>query len=270
MDIKKIIVPVDFTEASEQSTRQAIEIAKKSNSSISFLHVINEDSASKNKQAGIEDKLKELVNNIEGIKGDYQIAFGNIFDVIPRIANKFDHQLMVIGTHGLKGIKQKLLGADMLKLIRKVKIPCLVVQSNCICRNFNPIVFPVGGHEGFKSLIHATAMLARLFGSEVHIYSVIRKGDEGSKKLKENTALAIKQFEEGKISVKRISEESTVFSVGYAKQTLQYANNVNAGLISIMSVKTDEYYYFAQSDKEAMINNEFHIPILCSSGLLHI
>jgi len=272
MNIKKIIVPVDFTEASEQSTMQAIEIAKKANSSVTLFHVINDDTESKNRQTGVEDKLKEKVNQIhkEGIQSDFQIAFGSIFNVIPQVANKFDHQLMVIGTHGLKGIKQKLLGADMLKLIRKIKIPCLVVQSDCICRDFNPIVFPVGGHEGFESLIDATAMLAKLFGSEVHIYSVIRKSDEGSKKLKENTALAIKQFEEGKISVKRISEESTVFSVGYAKQTLQYANNVNAGLISIMSVKTDEYYYFAQSDKESMINNEFHIPILCSSGLLHI
>jgi len=35
-----------------------------------------------------------------------------------------------------------------------------------------------------------------------------------------------------------------------------------------MSVKTDEYYYFAQADKETMINNEFGIPVLCASGLV--
>ncbi len=176
---------------------------------------------------------------------------------------------MVIGTHGIQGFKQKLLGADMLKIIRKVNIPVLVIQENCLCRNFNPIVFPVGGHDGFMALVDSAAMIAGLFGSEVHIYSISRKGDEGSKKLKENTAQAIKYFNDKKIPTQRIEEEATVFSVGYAKQTLQYAKKVDAGLISIMSVKTEEYYYFAQADKESLINNEFNIPVLCASGAVN-
>jgi nucleotide-binding universal stress UspA family protein len=272
MDTRKIIVPVDFTTASDQSIKQSITIARNGNYSITLFHVVNNESANKIKSSGFEEKLKEMADKVlkQGVNCDFKVAAGNIFDEIPRVSNKFDHQLMVIGTHGIKGIKQKLLGADMLKLIRKVKIPCLVVQADCACRNFNPIVLPVGGHEGFRSLIDATAMMAKLFGSEVHIYSVIRKGDEGSPKLRENTAFAIRHFEENKIPFKRVAEEVTVISVGFAKQTLQYANKVSAGLISIMSVKTDEYYYFAQADKETMINNEFHIPILCSSGLLHI
>ncbi len=144
-----------------------------------------------------------------------------------------------------------------------------MVQSDCFCRNYNPIIFPVGGHEGFEALVEAIEMMAKLFGSEVHLYSINRKGDEDSKKLKENTAFALKYFDDHKIPCKRVQEESTVISVGYAKQTLQYANKENAGLIAMMSIKTDEYYYFAQADKELMINNEFKIPILCSSGLMN-
>jgi len=271
MNSKKIFVPIDFTATSEQSISQAVSLSRKANYSISLFHVISDESSGKDNNKVVLDKLKEKAEMIikDGINCDYQVAGGSIFEEIPRVANKFDHQLMLIGTHGIKGIKQKLFGADMLKLIRKVKIPCLVIQSDCVCRDYNPIVLPVGGHEGFRSLIDATAMMAKLFGSEVHIYSVVRKGDEGSPKLRENTAFAIRHFEENKIPFKRVAEEVTVISVGFAKQTLQYANKVSAGLISIMSVKTDEYYYFAQADKETMINNEFHIPILCSSGLVN-
>jgi nucleotide-binding universal stress UspA family protein len=266
MDNKKILVPVDFTATSEQSIKQAISLARKANYAISLFHVITDESSKKDLPAS--EKLKEISKAIEkeGITCDFQVATGSIFDEIPRIANKFDHQLMLIGTHGIKGFKQKLFGADMLKLIRKIKIPCLVIQSDCVCRDYSPIVFPVGGHEGFEALVEATAMIAKLFGSEIHIYSVIREGDEGSKKLKENTSTAMKYFEKMSIPNKRVEEEATVFSVGYAKQTLQYANKINAGLIAMMSVKTEEYYYFAQADKETMINNEFRIPVLCSSG----
>lgn len=269
MENKKIFVPIDFTTTSEQSAMQAVTIAQKANSPISLFHVIT-DSIAKSENEKIAEKLKVKTDAIskEGLNCEYKVATGSIFDEIPKAANIYENQLLVIGTHGIKGLKQKLLGADMLKLIRKVNIPCLVVQADCTCRNFNPIVFPVGGHEGFSSLIEATAMIAKLFGSEIHIYSIIRKGDEGSKQLRDNTVMALKYFKEAGISIKRVDEESTVFSVGFAKQTLQYANKINAGLISMMSVKTEEYYYFAQADKEAMINNEFNIPVLCSSGLM--
>ena len=39
------------------------------------------------------------------------------------------HALMVVGTHGPKGLRQSLLGADILKLVRHVHIPSLVVQA---------------------------------------------------------------------------------------------------------------------------------------------
>jgi nucleotide-binding universal stress UspA family protein len=269
--MKKIFVPIDFTTTSEQSAKQAILIAKKANYPITLFHVITNESSNKGENAAVLDKLKERTETVikNGVACDSNVATGNIFDEIPKAANQIENQLMVIGTHGIQGIKQKLLGADMLKLIRKVKIPCLVVQADCICRDYSPIIFPVGGHEGFETLVEATAMIAKLYGSEIHIYSVIRKGDEGTKKLRENTLLAIKYFEDNKIPCKRVQEESTVISGGYAKQTLQYANKVNAGLIAMMSVKTEEYYYFAQADKETMINNEFKIPVLCSNGLVN-
>jgi nucleotide-binding universal stress UspA family protein len=271
MNTGKIIIPVDFTAASDQAVKQAIAIAQKAELSIMLFHVISNDAKSKSENEDVQINLKKLEVNVlnEDVKCEYKIATGNIFDEIPAIANKPNHRMMVIGTHGIQGFKQKLLGADMLKIIRKVNIPALVIQEGCICRNFNPIVFPVGGHEGFMFLIESTALFANLFGSEVHIYSVNRKGDEGTKKLKDNTAQAINFFKEKNILIKRVEEEATVFSVGYSKQTLQYAEKVNAGLISIMSVKTEEYYYFAQADKESLINNEFNIPVLCASGAVN-
>lgn len=177
--------------------------------------------------------------------------------------------MMVIGTHGIKGLKQKLLGADILKIASKITIPCLIVQEDCICRNYNPIVLPVGGHPGFKQLVEATSTIARLFSSEVHFYSISRKGEQEYDSIKENILLAEKIFNEKSITYKRVREESNVVSVGYARQTLQYANLIDAGLVSIMSVKSKEHYYFAQADKETMINNEFRIPVLCASGMVN-
>lgn len=274
MDAKSILVPVDFTTASEQAVAQSVEIARKANLTISLLHILkkNHEDLPGSKLAEDHDperKLQRLSSEIsrnQKVPCDYKVIPGNIFSDISAIANADGSIFVAIGTHGIQGLKQKLLGADILKIVRKIAVPCLIVREDCVNRDFNPIVFPVGGHDTFVTLIEATALMASLFGSEVHIYSITRKGDEGTKKLKENIVLAERIFTERNIPFKRIKEETNIFSVGYAKQTLQYADQVKAGLLSIMSVKTDEHYYFAQADKESLINNEFGIPVICSSG----
>lgn len=277
MHQKRIIVPVDFTTAADQAIAQAISIARKANLSIMLLHILNKESKSSQSKNGLdaldtETELQNMANKIsseEKIHCIHNIVPGDIFEEIPTVANQFSNSMLVIGTHGIQGFKQKLLGADILKLVRKVAIPSLIVQESCVCKNFDPIVFPVGGHDGFEGLIESTAILAELFGSEVHIYSIDKKGDEESKEIRANTQLAKRIFTERKIPFVRVKEDSNVFSVGYAKQTLQYAEKVNAGLIAIMSIKSSAHYYFAQADKESMINNEFNIPVLCSNGKIN-
>jgi len=46
---------------------------------------------------------------------------------------------------------------------------------------------------------------------------------------------------------------------------LQYANNVNADLIAIVSVESKEYYNIADADKQAILTNDHNIPVLCTS-----
>lgn len=38
------------------------------------------------------------------------------------------HTMMVTGTHGVRGLRQEVMGSDMLKLVRQVVVPSLVVQ----------------------------------------------------------------------------------------------------------------------------------------------
>lgn len=274
MESKKIIVPVDFTPASDQAILQAISIAQKSMCSIRLLHLLENNTQGDIDETplAIEDKLNVLAKSIasHGIDSDFILKEGSIFDEIPLIANSRENFILVIGTHGVKGLRQKLFGADILKLVRKISIPCLIVQEQCQNHHFSPIVFPVGGHKNFDILIKSTADLAKLYKAEVHIYSVALKGEAISDEIKENIALAEKIFTENSISFKRVIDDLRVISIGFACQTAEYAKETGAGLISIMSVKSEEHYYLAQADKETLINNLSAIPVLCHSGLKNI
>jgi hypothetical protein len=68
----------------------------------------------------------------------------------------------------------------------------------------------------------------------------------------------------------RINEKQTELSVGFALQTMQYANKTGADMIAIMSVSSEEYHYFANQDKENQLTNKSGIPVLCSIDLSKI
>jgi nucleotide-binding universal stress UspA family protein len=174
---------------------------------------------------------------------------------------------MVIGTHGIKGVWEMLTGPDILKLVTRIPIPVLVVKENAtLVEEFKRIVLPVSSHQSILPAIEAVLFFTRLYNVEVHLYSINKAGFEWPKQLLVNLDETIKKFEAEGVQYKRIKEDQNSYSIGYAKQTLKYAESVHADSICVMSVPSKEYYYFAQSDKETLILNEFNIPVLFAGG----
>ena len=123
-----IIVPTDLTTVADKAIEQACLIALTSKSNITLLHVLNDKSASEQEVRSRLEAEATTIRSKHGIDCDVMIKEGNLFEVIPYVTCENDFNLMVIGTHGIKGIKQKLFGANILNLVEKVSIPVLVVQ----------------------------------------------------------------------------------------------------------------------------------------------
>jgi nucleotide-binding universal stress UspA family protein len=267
--MNKILVPYDFSAPADKAVLYAGSVARTSGDAIELIHV----HLDKNLPLGnVEDSLSVMSGKIsesEGVTCTYRVTGGDIFSDIPQAASSATCRMVVIGTHGIKGLRQKMTGADILKLIRSIPVPVIVMQKESAVPSlgFKRLVFPVGGHERFDRQIQAAVMMGCIFNLEVLIYSIRKKGDEWTPVLKKNIVEAENAFSEKGIRFRRIEEEPNVLSVGYARQTLRYAAANGCDLISIMSVPTREHYYFAQADKEEMLTNTQRIPILCSSDI---
>lgn len=264
-----ILVPVDFTDASDKAIAFATFLAKKMNSGLSLLHVFEDDGMALDKcQSGLK-RIAERLENDENITCETFCEKGNIFTVIPEISAKKDFRMMVLATHGARGFRQKVFGPDILKLLRKISIPALIVQKDTHVpqKEIQSVVLPVGSHDEYNRLIDAVTMIAGLYDPEIHLYSIVKPGFEQNERLKENIKKAESEFSAKGISYKRIAEDQRVFSVGFSKQTLRYAEENNSGLIAIMSNATKENYYFADSDKMAILTNMHNIPVLCASDV---
>lgn len=265
---KRIIVPTDLSETGDHATRQALLIARRNNSTVTLLHVATEHPAKK------EESLLILEEKAAGLKSEYGVEIaslvieGAVMEAIPFATIERDYDLMVIGTNGIHGFRQKLLGSDMLRLVTHVPVPVLVVQQESrLMETCDRLVLPVSSHTDFPLILDATVFLAQLFNAEVHLYSIIKAGFDWPEQILKNIELAVSRLEEKHIRLVRVKEEQKVYSIGFAKQTLVYAASVGAGAICVISTSSREYYYFAPSDKETLMMNESGIPILFAGGI---
>lgn len=260
-----ILVPYDLTETTKAAVLFAAKLAQKSGSGVKILHIETSDSSD-----DVASQLESLAGQLKaelGVYAQYLIRKGNLIKEISNEANSRNYSMVIIGSHGIKGMKDSLFGMDVLKLVKAIAVPVVALQKGFSAdpAGMSEILLPASSHHVFEKKVNAVITLARLFSSTVHVYTVEKPGFEWSDSLKRNIELAVSKLESSNVNFKRVNEQQTTYSPGYAKQILKYAQQSGAGLIAVVSTASDEYYYIADSDKERLLTNDQNIPVLCVS-----
>ncbi len=141
--IRRILVPVDFSEASEIAVQHATEIAQTYGAKIDLLHVVEE--VAYPSAYGVEPPLvssSNVVTRVEKALGT--IARENIgyehVQVSARIGyapltildyvEENDVDLIVLATHGRTGLDRMLLGSVAERVIRQAPTPVFIVKPD--------------------------------------------------------------------------------------------------------------------------------------------
>lgn len=259
-----ILCTTDLSPVSDTALRFAALVARRTEGGITQLHVLPKGERSPEARATVDAAMSEQRARC-GVQ-DIASPLLTEDDVIKGIAQETTrhHGLLVSGTHGPRGLRQSLFGADMLKLVRRSAMPSIVVQENSPVEAPRRIVLPVAAHSDIDRLLDAVCMLARAFGSEVHVYQLLRPNEQPSDELLANKIRMMDRLSGDGIPCVDAMEPSTTFSVGFAEPTIRYAERNGAGLIAIMAHASDEYRYIADAEKERMLTNGAFIPVLCA------
>lgn len=272
--MNKILVATDFTPAAKNALDFACMLAQKSEDVITLFHVENSYTKSLLQDAGKKEsdldsylgELSQFASEEFDVVCEYKTRKGSIFSDITDLAGNGDYKLIVMGTHGTKGIRQSIFGADILKIARKAPVPVIALPDKSNLNDFfDKIVFPYGGHRDFQNKTKAAAMIAELFNSEIHIYSVDREGMTISKETRENISKAQEYFDSRGVKYSNVHEKMEDFSIGFAHQTMQYALKIGAKIIAVMATSSREFSFISDVDKEALINNQEGLAILLTS-----
>ncbi len=259
---KLIVVPWDFTLVAESALAHAVKISRMIGNEICLLHIIDTGTS-----AAAEGQKKVLLRHVtdENIKKynlqiTSQVVKGSIFSAIAEYANDKEATLVVMGTHGMKGM-QKLTGSWALKVIVKSKVPFIVVQDPPTDQErYHNIVFPVDFRKENKEMIKMAIFMGKYFDSKIR-FLVTKTTDKNLlKKTNININFAIKYLIQNNIEY----EIHEVQRGNFAQQTLDFAQKINADLILVMTTKNITVAdYVMGASEQFMIANSSKIPVCC-------
>ena len=258
---QNILCATDLSPVSDQAMKAAHAIASHLSTRVTLLHVLDR----KEQDAEVLARMQRQVEQADAAANtELKLLDG---DPMKRIAENSGqgHSLLVLGTHGAHGLRQKLFGADILKLVRHSATPSFVVQEGMRLDGLlQRIVLPVAAHANIDRLLNAVVALAKAFAADVHVYQLMRPGESPSEELLANKSVMLQRLVSEGVRHVEVNEPSTSFSVGFAEPTIRYAERVNAGAIAIMAHASEEYRYIADAEKERLLANGARIPVLCA------
>lgn len=144
---KKILVPIDGSATSKLGLDEAIRLAKHHKARVRLIHVVDVFIVTPTLEGGryVDDIRKglcadgnRLLRKTEtwvrrhGLAVDsvmFEIVGGRAAEIIVAHAKKWRANIIVIGTHGRRGVSRLVMGSDAEEVIRTSPVPVLLVRS---------------------------------------------------------------------------------------------------------------------------------------------
>lgn len=178
-----ILVGTDFSEQADIALAEAVRLARRHNSTLTLVHVIDEVPADSRwmvfgvPPADIEASLRkraeaELQARVEqfgeGIRLEAKILVGKPSFAILDHARELDVGLLIVGRTGESLLERLLLGSTAERLLRLAPRMTMVVRPDKE-PGFQRIVCPVDFSEFSKDALGVAARIAKDEGSELHV-----------------------------------------------------------------------------------------------------
>lgn len=261
-DKEIIVVPWDFTVKAEHALAHAAKISKMIEGRVNLLHIVDRNIKTGDYRKK-EDNLKKVALDASE-KYDVEVYTallpGNIFSGISDFVNEHGASMVVMGTHGMKGM-QKLTGSWALKVIVGTKVPFIVVQNMPDdMEKYQNIVFPVDFRSENKEKLKMAIFMGKYFDSKVHILKTMTTDKSLLKKTNINLNFAIKYLIQNNIEY----EIHEMKKGSMAQQTVEFAKEIKADVILIMTTKNITVAdYMLGAQEQQIIANDAGIPVCC-------
>ena len=171
-----LLVPTDFSDVCHNAIDYAVKVAHQIGFKVVIYHVINKDTHALFKGQGeigtaVANKMQSIIDGFKmqfNVEMDFLYEGGSIFDLIHKKAEEIGANMIVLGTHGKKGM-QHLMGSYALKVITQAQVPTVVVQKKKF-GGIRNILFPINTFTEARQKVGYASAIAKRFDSTIHLY----------------------------------------------------------------------------------------------------
>lgn len=269
--MKKIIVAIDFSDCSINALEHAITIADKAKADILMVWAKKPENTKDIFSIEPENLLEEVKKRFEELIKKYKIGFkngkleykireGKIYKEIVKEAEESGAFLIVTGTHGASGFEKFWAGSNANKVVSASKLPVITIRGGIdIDRKLNKIVMPVDSSLETRQKISFTSILAKLFNAEIYILAIYTTNIKAIQSRVDRYAnQIIEHLEEEKIKY----HLDSIRTDNLTTDTIQYAEKIDANLISIMTEQEKTTANLWLGPYAAQMVNHSPIPVL--------
>lgn len=265
--MNKIVVPIDFSDDSVNALEQAIEIANRCEAGISLINIIKtgrfdffKGVESVSTKGDFEGIMLKYENEIPGGL-EYVIRKGKVHREIVNYAHELDAYLIVMGTHGLSGFEEIWAGSNAFKVVSESKCPVLTLRKDVSKHKIDKIVMPIDTTWESRHKVPITMDMAKMFSSVVHVVGTNLSDDDGEKRKLHNYVSQTCDF----LAENNIEYDSKVVDGKNSTEiSIQYAKEIGADLISIMTEQDDPFSSLLLGSYAQQMVHHSPIPVLCT------
>lgn len=184
---ESILLPYDGSEGAERALDHAGDIAKWADATLQIIFVADTTMDSVTVvENDVVDALEEHGRTVldeaedrldaRGVDYDTDVVQGNPAPTIVEYAARYDHDLIVMPTHGRTGLSRYLLGSISEKVVRLSSVPVLTTRlapDEKLVFPYENVLLPTDGSEGAMAAARHGLALAGNLGASAHVLSVV-------------------------------------------------------------------------------------------------
>lgn len=269
--MKKIIVPLDFSEQSEYALKVAASLAKRYDSEVFALHMLELSSTLISSSEGFQQEqmmfLLKLAEKrfdkflekpyLKGVRLTPIIKHYKVFAELNDIVEKHGADLVVMGSHGIDGLKEIFVGSNAEKVVRNSNIPVLVVKDSIDDFKIERFVFACDFKEESLSAFQKAKAFSDKLSAKLNLIFVNTPGDNFLSTA--DTYQRISHF----LNLAGAGMEVEIYNdYSVEKGILNYSENAGADLIGIPTHGRKGLSHFFMGSIGEDIANHAKIPVV--------
>ncbi len=272
--MKKIIVPIDFSEYSEYALETAAILAKKNNSEILALHMLELSEAILTKDSSdqmeslffmklAEKRFTEFLDKpyLEGVTVTPIVKHFKVFSEVNEVAKENQADLVIMGSQGSSGIKEYFVGSNTEKVVRYSEIPVLVIKHNPILTEFDTIVFASDfSEDAVAAYLNAKDMCSTLKANMNLVYVNLPGENFKSTAEMEGKIVAFLKKAEGDLD--SLAKVTFVSDYTVEQGISNFANLIGADLVAIATHGRKGIAHFFEGSISEDVANHSTLPVM--------